>query len=348
MCVSKIEFSFIIPAHNCELTLKNTLNSLCDDIENAEKINNSEILIVENGSKDGTLNFIKNYIKYTNYNIRLLNSEQGVSNARNMGIKNAIGQFIIFLDADDIWLPGSLKKICVDLKKYQADLYCYSFLKGKLEIPYNQNIKIIHTENHLDNKNGRIWLLSKPTYRMQVWAKIFKKEIITKNNIYFDENLAYSEDSEFLIRYSKCCKIFLISSFPIYKYVLSSDSAMRSSNNKRINSYINSMSISNEYIKNDEEEIKNVFYKYVLFHLNIILVRDIFCITNKKVNLLSSYKEMRQLLKKEIFKSSIKKIKLLDCFSINLIPEFFMKLHLIFLVPPVCYLKSYINLRKEN
>ncbi|QYS89019.1 glycosyltransferase family 2 protein [Flavobacterium davisii] len=93
---NKLTFSVIIPLYNKENYIYNTLTSVID-----QSYSNFEIIIVNDGSTDKSLEIIQNI---NDSRIRIFNQQnKGVSSARNLGIKNAKGTLIAFLDADDLW-----------------------------------------------------------------------------------------------------------------------------------------------------------------------------------------------------------------------------------------------------
>ena len=186
---------------------------------------------------------------------------------------------------------------------------------------------------------------------MQVCAKVFRSDIIKEQNIYFAETLRYSEDSEFVIRYLQCCKNICVFSDTIYKYTISIGSVMRTADDTRINGYIESMILSNEIMKAESSIIKESFKKYVLSHLNIILVHDVFDIKKKPFknhSFRDDYKKMKEIINNDIFKESLEKISIKECFSTMYLPELFLKLHLGVFTAILCYLKSYLNSRMER
>lgn len=336
-----MKYSFIIPAYNSELTISKCLDCICSDIKNS--LSNSllaEIIIVENGSNDSTVKTINDYINKSKYNIILLQSDKGVSRARNKGIQYASGEFVIFVDSDDYWLNGSLKQIEKDTEKNASDLYVYSFIRGYSE-KYNSSITH-EVKQDMNIKQKKAWMISRPTLRMQCWAKVFKRKILKKNSICFNENIRYSEDSEFVIRYLNHCKKIYISSHPIYNYILSPNSVMRSYDRTRVEQYIMSLKSSIKFLKKSDNLIKNALGQYVLIHLNIILVHDVF-IYRKNKSLRKDMILMKKLLKNEIFDYALSKVTLKDCLSFSLLPELFIKLHMNYIVAFMCYLKSYKN-----
>ena len=353
--MEKEKISFIIPAYNSEKIIIKCLDNICIDIDENNMSKNVEVLIIENGSKDQTTKKVSEYIKKNKkYNIQLLHSDQGVSKARNKGIKHSIGEYLIFVDSDDYWLKGSLKRIENDIKETNADLYAYSFIKGTNSQSESECIKNIHESELLQDYNLEdkiAWFLSKPTARAQVWAKVFKRDIIIKENLNYNEELRYSEDSEFLIRYLFLCQKIEISSHTIYKYVISSSSVMHTFDETRISGYINSMEISEKYIENKSEKIKKAFAKYVMAHLNIILVHNVFEAKSKIFKnriFKKSFKTMNQIFNNRIFKENLKLLTVKDCLEKNLLPQLFYKAHLSILTAILCYIKSYINLKNET
>lgn len=94
--------SAIIPVYNCEKYLGEAIESILN-----QTYSNTEIIVVDDGSEDGTSTVAEKYTDQINL-IRQKNS--GIGMARNTGIKNAGGEFLAFLDADDIWSPDKLSK----------------------------------------------------------------------------------------------------------------------------------------------------------------------------------------------------------------------------------------------
>ena len=95
-------FSIIIPCFNVENTIKKTLDSVF-----SQSIKTYEVIAINDGSTDRTLNILRSY--QTNDILRIINQENlGLGAARNTGIRNARGKYISFLDADDLWTSNHL------------------------------------------------------------------------------------------------------------------------------------------------------------------------------------------------------------------------------------------------
>lgn len=100
-----ILLSVVIPAYNAERTIERCLKSVLK-----QTYNNIEIIVVNDGSTDSTMDILQKLIK-ENFKLTIIDQEnEGPSIARNTGIKNAHGEYIAFLDSDDIWLANKVQK----------------------------------------------------------------------------------------------------------------------------------------------------------------------------------------------------------------------------------------------
>ena len=337
-----ILFSFIIPACNSEKTIARCLDSVLADINHSGVL--AEVIVIENGSSDSTMEKLEEYVK-KDASVFLRRSDKGVSRARNTGIQLAKGKKIIFVDSDDLWLIGSLRKIINEEKIAPADLEIYSYYKDKKLIEHRYQNEISRGINEISK--CRSWLISEATKRMQVWAKVFDTEILRKNDIYFDEKLAFAEDGDFVIKYTRYCNSIKISKSAIYQYKSDTSSTMRSVNKGRIKGYILSMENTKKYMDTEDETLKKAFSKYIMLHLNIICVRDIFYVGCKK-KLRERIQILRELLNMQIFSEALRKLTFKDCCSLNLMPQMFYKISFVIFGGGLCYIKSCINLWCER
>lgn len=144
------KISVIVPVYNRENLILRCLDSIVNQISKPD-----EIIVVDNGSTDHTYNVIKIYIERNpiEINIRLISeSRKGASRARQTGLENAIGEYVIFFDSDDEMSPVLIKRVREKLKETPVvDIICWKnrihMLNGKTRIP-PFNIKS-PVENHL-------------------------------------------------------------------------------------------------------------------------------------------------------------------------------------------------------
>ena len=282
----------------------------------------AEILVVENGSTDNTSEVVSCIT-----GVRLLHSEKGVSRARNLGVKEATGEWIAFLDADDIWF-GS------DQYEFKEDITFFYYYKDHELIQLNYN-----------GEDALIWALTRPTLRMTVWAKVFRKSFLLDNQLFFDENLWVSEDSEFLIRALKKSKGSGVSDRALYCYTSDSSSVMRSINEKRTLAYLESLQTASGSIDEANREEKNAFNDYVYAHINLIGVHDIYnCeITGKW---LSRNRKMKELVKSEVIRNALGDLSFKDIRNIQRLPSWLFKTHAFSAGGFICYIRSKQNAKR--
>jgi glycosyltransferase involved in cell wall biosynthesis len=200
--------SIIIPCYNAENYIKKTIDSvLCQTYQNFE------IIIVNDGSTDNSSSVVK---AIKDDRIYLVEHEnQGVSFSRNKGITMAKGEYVVFLDADDLLRPCFLEKRVFKLKKSTA-IACAS---NVILIGENRD-KIKENKNHfaasklsqiLDFKDGIVTCPS---------SYLFKTVFLKTHVITFNKNLQSSADKFFLFEVLKRGEIELINDSPIYYRIL--------------------------------------------------------------------------------------------------------------------------------
>lgn len=334
--MNDVLISFIIPAHNAEKTLSRAVES----IGFRPLI---EIIIVENGSSDYTLKTARN-LAYLHPEISVWQSEKGVSNARNKGIEKAHGLWLAFVDADDWMLPGAVETMLKDAKADRADLILYGHEAGHVKKPVTDHDVEYHGSSY---NRGRVCVIENPTRYMQVWAKLFKRDIIIKNQICFNPALRLSEDSDFTLHYLKAAKSMLLSPVLVYHYSLSTGSTMRTYDGTKAKDYIAAMYESRNAVTNDTAEIQDAFEKYVLMHLNILMVHEVFSPDNSMSKTEKCFLE-KNICQEQIFMEALRSVSLSDCRSARLIPSFFLKKHWYRLAGRVFSMRAEQNAAKES
>lgn len=333
----KILISYIIPAYNAADTLERAVESITHTC-NMEKC---EILIVENGSTDYTNSVALKLIQKYGENVKLIHSEKGVSRARNEGLKNARGEWIVFVDADDYIVSKSKKYIYEDILNAKADLYVYSYEIGNRANYINNKEEKTYYFNDSAEKM-KLEMIANPTKFMQVWGKIFRKSIIYENRIGFNTKMQLSEDSDFTLHYLMHCSRISISDRIFYHYSIDNESTMRSNADKKVLQYIEAMNITSKYIKKQHENVQLAFNDYILMHLNIACVRGIFCVNNKE-NYVKKIEHIKKIINTPVFKDAIKKFHIKNNFSARTLPVFFMKYKLVHIASIIYIVRAYQN-----
>ena len=147
-------FSIIIPVHNSEKYLSESLKSVLGQTYSKKKY---EIIIVDDYSTDGSEKIIKNF-KRKFKNIKVINNKMNkkVSYSRNIGIKNAKGRYIVFLDSDDQLKKYSLSNIESILQRKEHDLIlCLEFKSNKWKINPSKVKQLKDVNSFIDYENKK-------------------------------------------------------------------------------------------------------------------------------------------------------------------------------------------------
>ena len=190
-----MKVSVIVPMYNSKNTIKSAIESLLNQTYK-EPI---EIILVNDGSKDDCEKIVEEMIinNQTNKHIKLINKQNGgVSSARNRGIKEASGEWIAFLDSDDMWHPQKLELVFEALKDDSIKFIGHSY----------------NLENNFDKKFN-LEKLSKVSFTKLLLKNfavtpsiIIKKEICE----YFDEKMTHTEDHELWLRLALKLEVYYL------------------------------------------------------------------------------------------------------------------------------------------
>lgn len=181
--------SVVIPIYNVGSYLGKTLESV-----RTQSYNSWECLMVDDGSTDESANVCKHYLELDNRFVYIKKSNGGVSSARNRGIRESKGLWILFLDGDDILLPDALSSLSKG-----ANIGTVNVVVGNFETEMLNGVitktKIVHTHTY---KNPLKYLWYRDFYS-RPGNTLIKKTVFDLINGY-DESLSYNEDYEFTLR----------------------------------------------------------------------------------------------------------------------------------------------------
>lgn len=335
-------FSFIIPAHNCEKTISDTIESIV--MQTKEQKQDIEIIVVSNGCTDNTDKTIKALQNKYNF-IQLQHSAQGVSSARNKGIDVSTGEWLVFVDADDTFLPNgiSIMRNAIHCSK-PYDIYFFGHTSGKNTKPVTSDQSTSY-ESSDQMADLRTMIIKNPTKYLQVWAKIFRKSVV--GDLRFDERIAFSEDSDFVIRYILRCKTAILLRDVIYNYNIMNTSTMRCFDRKKLTGYINALTITYSTIKLQDRRLQIAFINYILIHLNIVMVRELYSNLNPDP-FKKKFKAMKEIAQSGVFSYAIKNYKVKNNgLSLYLLPGLLLKYHMYFLASILFNVRVRQNAKKE-
>ncbi len=186
-------FSVIIPLYNKENYISKTIESVC-----AQVFSDFELIIVNDCSTDKSLEIAK---QYSDSRITIIEhpKNKGLSASRNTGIANSSGEYLAFLDADDMWKSDFLEKIDFLIKEYDsADLFATNY-----EVLL-KNGKYLSIDFNLtgDRPHGIIanFFESNLTQTTYIPSGLAVNKKVFENIGNYDESITYSEDVDFNIR----------------------------------------------------------------------------------------------------------------------------------------------------
>ncbi len=183
------KLSVIIPAYNGEKFLAETLDCVLN-----QTLKSVQIVIVNDGSTDSTADIIAEYAKKHSNILPITQPNSGVSAARNNGIRNASGEYLLFLDTDDVFTPDSFELMCDKLDKTGADIaICRVQRFGYGGEEFNPIVDEFTKEDSIGCYDKRLlwnFLVSNKCYRTQ-WLKATGVEFPA---------LRYSEDGAFFMQ----------------------------------------------------------------------------------------------------------------------------------------------------
>ncbi|HGH7173398.1 TPA: glycosyltransferase family 2 protein [Bacillus wiedmannii] len=201
--------SIIVPVYNCEKYISKCLESIIN-----QTYKNIEIVIINDGSTDKSEKIINTYRKKDNRIICLFQDNSGPSEARNKGILNSTGKYLIFIDSDDTVDKCYVEFLLNQMIFSNSDLVCCGYKDiSKYGV---LNCTDFDFENSV-SVHSFIEMTCKGTGGV-LWGKIYKKEIIAKNDLKMDKDIFMCEDLVFVLQYTSQCKSFSAIKDYLYNY----------------------------------------------------------------------------------------------------------------------------------
>lgn len=309
-------FSIIIPVYNIKQTyLNECLASLIE-----QTYQNFEIILVDDGSSNGCDKWCDEYKKeYPNIITVIHKKNEGVSEARNTGIKAAEGEYLIFADPDDwmdIRMCEYIEKV---IRKNDFDILNLSYateFKNKtilheeneeiftltLEEKKELILKLIDTTNKNEYKNYRHEVFG------SVWAKCYRTSFVRENNLTFQNDLTKAQDTVFNLYAFEKARTVIEYKKIIYHYRMVASSITHKYNKKIYDIQKRFLSAVNEFVirYHNEDLFMNAFYHRVALSYFSILDLDVFN-TNNPLSSREKEKHWKCIATDDVF-SNIKNV----------------------------------------
>ena len=198
--------SVIIPVYNGEKYLERSIESVL-----SQSVKEIEILLIDDGSLDGSLAMIQDYEKKNPEVIKVYSHpNMGVAKTRNKGVSLALGKYVMFLDQDDFFDPEYIHTFLEAAEKNEADVVIGGYRRP--------------------DKDGKIRVIVRPTneeyikYKnLQAWAKIHRTDFLRENNIVLFPN-SIGEDIPFTLRENALAKNSVVLDYIGYNWYINEES----------------------------------------------------------------------------------------------------------------------------
>lgn len=299
-----MRFSVVIPVYNKSETLSFAIDSVL-----SQSFTDYEIVVVDDGSKDAFDDCITKYTQLPNIKI-IKQQNSGVSVARNTGINNASGEFICFLDADDLWLSNHLEILDSLINKYSQNQYFATshfttypngneINSSKVLIDYPEDFLCTNLFKLLNTINDGI---------IHTNSMCISKKLIIEHNIFFEPNERIGEDTDMWFRTALVSPI-VISKIATTKYRREYSTATATTSNsmswifaKRVENCLEKefdaqtifecyklvdryyMTCSRDYLKSSQKKAAKEILKKVKFRNFKYLISRILCSIPLKVS----------------------------------------------------------------
>lgn len=290
MLAESILISIVVPAYNAEKTIIKCLDSIL-----VQTYHLIEIIVVNDGSIDNTKGCIKDFIK-KDARVKLIDKTNGgVSSARNHGVANCYGEYIVFVDSDDWIEPGHIEAFYKEIiKNRDVDLVCQDL--------YDSRVKRLRLHGYFTSINiiDAIFELERTDLIGYLHNKCFRMSILKNEKILFPEKISMSEDLIFNIEYLLCVKSITLIASCFYHY-----EDLPYSLSKKITSYTE--------LKLRREITENLYSRLFKKIQNINAVpHSLKCLVNKRIMLLDMGMIFRMIINPQYGKKELMHQELLN------------------------------------
>ena len=206
--------SIIVPVYNAEKTIGRCIDSIL-----GQQYTDFELLLVDDGSKDGSGAICDSYA-LADSRVQVIHKENtGVSDTRNIGISRARGVYLQFLDSDDWITPDATKLLVEAAGEHNCDLVISDFYRVVGERVSRKGD--IDEDRVLTREEYAAHMMEQPAdfYYGVLWNKLYRRDIVADHHLQMDPEISWCEDFMFNLEYIRHAQRFYALQVPIYYYV---------------------------------------------------------------------------------------------------------------------------------
>lgn len=227
-----VEVSIIVPVYNVEKYLAKCLDSCIN-----QTFKDLEIICVNDGSTDRSLDILLHY-QNLDSRIKIINKDNGgLSSSRNVGVNNAEGKYLLFLDSDDFLSSVAIEHLYKNAQSNSSDVVIFDFFLGHVNPSQRQILTISRwADNRYENKPFNADNIEQDDFLLiphTAWLKLYRTEFLKQNNITFIEGIIYEDVPYFASVFTKAEKITYLKE-PLYHYIIGRDGQIMGKNDETL------------------------------------------------------------------------------------------------------------------
>ena len=301
--------SIIIPLYNCEKYIKQCLDTIFRQEMNESEF---EVIVIDDGSKDNGYSLASEYAK-RHQNILVIKQEnQGVACARNNALEKATGDYVTFVDADDMLVSGSLSTLIKIAVENKADIV----KAAHKEVPEDavcEDFSSSHDNCSIQVMTGEEAIVN--VTRMKegyCWGYLISRKLITDNRLSFPPKVAFMEDWAFITQAILKSRTFVNADVLLYLYRRNSSSCMANVTTEKMLLGCQAIDIVANLAKDTSGDVRKKLSDNVCVNINIVLwftihYRSIF---NRKKEIIKALLQLLQQVDRTYIPESLKLFRL--------------------------------------
>lgn len=344
---NNIKVSIIVSIYKVpEKLLKNNIEHLIN-----QTLNDIEIILVDDGSPDNCGKICDEYIKKDNRIVVIHQKNKGLSGARNTGVKNAHGEYIMFLDGDDY-----INYDACELMYFNSNSGEYDIINAKMTKDYENKVLEYDYSNFENNRVYRdeeckFWQEKVMDFKANISsvnAKIIKRSVLIDNNIFHNETLRQgAEGIEFLIRLFGKVKTIKFIGQNIYHYIYNSESITQKHNEKNHYYVVECFNEIERLINNysNKDKLYKALYNRMLYVIITTAISGFFSPTNYKEKYYVQRKKFKKFMSQKLLIDSMNKANISSLDKKRKIIYFFIKYKMYLIVKLFAYIR---HRQKQN
>ena len=301
--------SIIIPLYNCEKYIKQCLDTIFRQEMNESDF---EVIVIDDGSKDSGYSLASEYAKRYQNIIVIKQENQGVACARNNALEKATGDYVTFVDADDMLVSGSLSTLIKIAVENKADIV----KAAHKEVPEDavcEDFSSSHDNSSIQIMTGEEAIVN--VTRMKegyCWGYLISRKLITDNRLSFPPKVAFMEDWAFITQAILKSRTFVNADVLLYLYRRNSSSCMANVTTEKMLLGCQAIDIVTNLAKDTSGDVKKKLSDNVCVNINIVLwftihYRSIF---NRKKEIIKSLLQLLHQVDRTYIPGSLKVFRL--------------------------------------